>query len=119
MTVGGAGIGRAFALDATDQAEVDTVIAAAAEALGGPIDPLVNNAGGLIGRQTLTEMTDEHWFAVIDVNLMSTTPRAPLSRGLKLADPDPDPDPDADAWRDCGRLRVATRGGATQPHLAL
>ncbi|NYI42649.1 SDR family NAD(P)-dependent oxidoreductase [Demequina lutea] len=62
----------AFALDATDQAQVDTVIAAAAEALGGPIDLLVNNAGGLIGRQTLTEMTDEHWFAVIDVNLTST-----------------------------------------------
>ena len=62
----------AFALDATDQAEVDTVIAAAAEALGGPIDLLVNNAGGLVGRQTLAEMTDEHWFAVIDVNLTST-----------------------------------------------
>lgn len=63
----------AFAHDATDQAQVDTVIAAAAEALGGTIDLLVNNAGGLIGWQTLTEMTDEHWFAVIDVNLTSTS----------------------------------------------
>ena len=62
----------AFALDATDQAQVDTVIAAAAEALGGPVDVLINNAGGLVGRQTLTEMTDEHWFAVVDVNLTST-----------------------------------------------
>ena len=62
----------AFALDATDQTQVDTVIAAAAEALGGPIDLLVNNAGGLVGRQKLAEMSDEHWFAVIDVNLTST-----------------------------------------------
>jgi 3-oxoacyl-[acyl-carrier protein] reductase len=62
----------AFALDATDQAQVDTAVTAAAEALGGPIDLLVNNAGGLIGRQTIAEMTDEHWFAVIDVNLTST-----------------------------------------------
>ncbi len=62
----------AFALDATDQAQVDTVVTAAATALGGPIDLLVNNVGGLIGRQTLAEMTDEHWFAVIDVNLTST-----------------------------------------------
>jgi len=62
----------AFALDATDQRQVDTVVAAAAEALGGPIDLLVNNAGGLVGRQQLAEMTDEHWFAVVDVNLTST-----------------------------------------------
>ncbi|WP_372594371.1 SDR family NAD(P)-dependent oxidoreductase [Actinotalea sp.] len=62
----------AFALDATDQAQVDSVLAAAAEALGGPIDLLVNNAGGLVGRQSLAEMSDEHWFAVIDVNLTST-----------------------------------------------
>lgn len=62
----------AFALDATDQAQVDTVIAAAAEALGGPIDLLVNNAGGMVGRHQLAEMSDEHWFAVIDVNLTST-----------------------------------------------
>jgi 3-oxoacyl-[acyl-carrier protein] reductase len=64
--------GVAFALDATDQAQVDTVVTAAAEALGGPIDILVNNAGGLVGRQKLDEMTDEHWFAVMDVNLTST-----------------------------------------------
>jgi len=62
----------AFALDAIDQGQVDAVVAAAAETLGGPIDLLVNNAGGIVGRQKLAEMTDEHWFAVIDVNLTST-----------------------------------------------
>ncbi|WP_062208382.1 SDR family NAD(P)-dependent oxidoreductase [Demequina oxidasica] len=62
----------ALALNAIDQGEVDSVLAAATEALGGPIDLLVNNAGGLVGRQKLAEMTDEHWFAVVDVNLTST-----------------------------------------------
>jgi 3-oxoacyl-[acyl-carrier protein] reductase len=43
----------------------------AAEALGGRIDILVNNCGGLIGRVPLAEMSDEHWRGVIDVNLSS------------------------------------------------
>ncbi|WP_250445048.1 SDR family NAD(P)-dependent oxidoreductase [Actinotalea sp. C106] len=62
----------AFELDATDGAAVTAVVGQAVEALGGGIDVLVNNAGGLVGRQKVAEMTDEHWHAVIDVNLTST-----------------------------------------------
>jgi len=62
---------EAFALDATDSAQVDDVVGRAASALGGGIDILVNNAGGLVGRHPVAEMSDEHWHAVIDVNLTS------------------------------------------------
>lgn len=61
----------AHPLDATDSAAVDGVVAEVAEALGGPVDILVNNAGGLVGRHPIADMTDEHWHAVIDVNLTS------------------------------------------------
>lgn len=37
----------------------------------GRIDMLVNNAGGLVARQRVDEMSDEHWRAVLDVNLTS------------------------------------------------
>ena len=69
-----AGLGRtavAYAMDATDSADVDRVVAEAAAALGGGIDVLVNNAGGLVGRVPVTEMSDEHWHSVLDVNLTS------------------------------------------------
>jgi len=62
----------AFPLDATDSAQVDVVVARSVEALGGPVDVLVNNAGGLIGRHTVAEMSDEHWAAALGVNLTST-----------------------------------------------
>jgi 3-oxoacyl-[acyl-carrier protein] reductase len=61
----------AYALDAADSAAVDAVVDRAAAALGGPISILVNNAGGLLGRLPLAEMSDEHWRKVIDVNLFS------------------------------------------------
>ncbi|MGP7959580.1 SDR family NAD(P)-dependent oxidoreductase [Sanguibacter sp. A247] len=61
----------AFALDATDEAAVRDVIAQASDALGGPIDTLVNNAGGLVGRVTVAEMSLEHWRTVMDVNVTS------------------------------------------------
>ena len=63
--------GAAFSLDATDSAAVTDVVGRAAEALGGGIDILVNNAGGLVGRHEVAKMTDEHWDAVIGVNLTS------------------------------------------------
>ncbi|MCL3859392.1 3-oxoacyl-ACP reductase FabG [Actinotalea sp. K2] len=62
----------ALPLDATRSDQVDDVVAQAAQALGGGFDVLVNNAGGLVGRHPLAEMTDEHWRAVLDVNLTST-----------------------------------------------
>lgn len=61
----------AFALDATDETAVNDVVARASAALGGPIDTLVNNAGGLVGRVTVAEMSLEHWRTVMDVNVTS------------------------------------------------
>lgn len=56
-------------LDATNSVEVNQVFAKAAEELGGHIDILINNAGHLVGRAPIAEMTDEFWRKVIDVNL--------------------------------------------------
>ena len=64
--------GVALELDATDSGAVDEVVESAASALGGAIDVVVNNAGGLIGRVPIAEMSDEHWRTVLDVNLTST-----------------------------------------------
>jgi 3-oxoacyl-[acyl-carrier protein] reductase len=61
----------ALELDATSSAAVAEVVDAAADGLGGRIDILVNNGGGLIARQPVAEMTDEHWHRVIDLNLTS------------------------------------------------
>ena len=61
----------AFALDATDAAAVGDVVARAADALGGGIDVLVNNAGGLVARRPVADMSEEHWRAVVDLNLTS------------------------------------------------
>ncbi len=60
-----------YQLDASDSAQVNSVVAAAAHDLGGHIDILVNNAGDMLGRIPLLEMTDEHWRRVLDVNLSS------------------------------------------------
>ncbi len=32
----------------------------------------MNNAGHLVGRSTIADMSDEHWFKTINVNLTST-----------------------------------------------
>jgi 3-oxoacyl-[acyl-carrier protein] reductase len=61
-----------FHLDATDSGMVNQVMAQAAQELGGHIDILINNAGHLVGRVPIAEMTDEHWHQVIHVNLTST-----------------------------------------------
>lgn len=63
--------GYDFALDATDSAAVDRAVGEAAAALGGHIDILVNNSGGLVARNPLAELTDEHWHTVLDLNLSS------------------------------------------------
>ncbi len=59
-------------LDATDGAAVTETINAAAQRFGGRLDILVNNAGQLIQRVTVSEMPDEHWHKVMDVNVTST-----------------------------------------------
>ncbi|CAN0599657.1 unnamed protein product, partial [Ectocarpus sp. 12 AP-2014] len=65
--------GRAFALqgDLTKQADVDALVAKTVADFGG-IDVLVNNAGGLVARVKVAEMSDDHWNAVMDLNLTST-----------------------------------------------
>jgi NAD(P)-dependent dehydrogenase (short-subunit alcohol dehydrogenase family) len=77
------GLGRrakTFAGDVRDADQVNAFVADAVEFLGG-LDVLVTNAGHLVGRVPVGEMTDEHWHHVLDVNLTSTflTCRAALS----------------------------------------
>ena len=62
----------ALKLDATDGEEVKEVVGKVAEALGGHIDILMNNAGHLVGRSPIVDMTDEHWFKTFNVNVTST-----------------------------------------------
>ncbi|WCM49627.1 SDR family oxidoreductase [Pseudomonas sp. WJP1] len=54
----------------TVEAEVQALVAAAEQALGG-VDVLINNAG-LGGSKRVTEMSDEEWLRVIDVTLTGT-----------------------------------------------
>ena len=61
-----------FQLDATNGDQVKDVVGQVAKALGGHIDILMNNAGHLVGRSSIADMTDEHWFQTINVNLTST-----------------------------------------------
>lgn len=65
--------GNAFAMqgDLTNEAEVNALVERTASELGG-VDVLVNNAGGLIKRVPISEMSLEHWNAVMDLNLTST-----------------------------------------------
>ena len=57
--------------DLTDPAQADRVVQTAVDGLGS-LDILVNNAGHLVGRATVGEMSDEHWAAVMGVNVSST-----------------------------------------------
>jgi 3-oxoacyl-[acyl-carrier protein] reductase len=61
----------ALRLDATDSVEVNRVVPELARALDGHIDILINNAGHMVGRVPIAEMSDEHWHKVINVNLSS------------------------------------------------
>jgi 3-oxoacyl-[acyl-carrier protein] reductase len=61
-----------FKLDATNSGDVETVVTEAATRLGGKINFLVNNSGGLLARVPIDEMPDAHWHQVIDLNLSSS-----------------------------------------------
>lgn len=61
----------ARSMDAMNSAEVDQVVGEVAHVLDGHIDILINNAGHLVGRVPISEMSDTHWHKVIDVNLSS------------------------------------------------
>jgi 3-oxoacyl-[acyl-carrier protein] reductase len=65
--------GRAFAMqgDLTKKVDVEALVAKTVAEFGG-IDILVNNAGGLVARVKVADMPDEHWNAVMDLNLTST-----------------------------------------------
>lgn len=54
--------------DLTESAEADRVVASAVDHLGG-LDIVVNNAGHLVGRSTIAEMSDDHWAKVFAVNV--------------------------------------------------
>ncbi|MEU6847498.1 3-oxoacyl-ACP reductase family protein [Streptomyces sp. NPDC046716] len=62
---------KAFHADVTVTAEVDRLVAEATGFLGG-LDVLVCNAGHLIDRVAVAEMSDEHFDRVLDANLTST-----------------------------------------------
>lgn len=65
--------GRAFAMkgDLTKPEDVDALVAKTVAEFDS-INVLVNNAGGLIARKTVSEMPLAHWNAVMDLNLTST-----------------------------------------------
>lgn len=56
--------------DVTDRSQPAAILAATVERFGG-LDVLVNNAGGMLGRKTLTEMTDDHYDRVMELNAWS------------------------------------------------
>ncbi|MET7420169.1 3-oxoacyl-ACP reductase FabG [Dactylosporangium sp. NPDC005555] len=65
--------------DVTDTGQVDALVDTATGFLGG-LDILVCNAGHLVGRVAVADMSDEHFAKVTDVNLTATfrTVRAAL-----------------------------------------
>lgn len=65
--------GKAIAVqgDLTNEADVERLVTQTVEAFGS-VDVLVNNAGGLIARKTVVEMSLEHWETVMRLNLTST-----------------------------------------------
>lgn len=64
--------GNAFAMqgDLNTQEGVDALVAKTVSEFGG-LDVLVNNTGGLIARKKISEMSLEHWNAVMELNLTS------------------------------------------------
>ena len=56
--------------DVMDRSQPKQIVAKAL-ALYGRIDVLINNAGGMLGRKPLPEMSDEHYDRVMDLNAWS------------------------------------------------
>ncbi|WP_233887613.1 SDR family oxidoreductase [Paraburkholderia flagellata] len=65
-----AGTARAYALDVTDKAQVEAVVAAVVADFG-KLDVLINNAG-LMPIRPMAEVNTDEWDAMIDVNLKGT-----------------------------------------------
>jgi len=64
------GQASAFQADLSCASSAGTLVGRVLEQFG-RIDVLVNNAGSLVGRRTLLEITDEFWRQVMDINLDS------------------------------------------------
>jgi 3-oxoacyl-[acyl-carrier protein] reductase len=64
--------GRAITVqaDVTRASDVEALVKRAAEEFG-PVDVLVNNAGSLVERLRILELTEERWDEVMDLNLKS------------------------------------------------
>lgn len=61
----------AFQADVTNPAQLDNMVKEIEAQFGGTIDILVNNAGGMVKRVPNTEMDEEHYNKVMDVNFKS------------------------------------------------
>jgi 3-oxoacyl-[acyl-carrier protein] reductase len=59
-------------MNGTRAGSVNSCVAEAAQQLGGGFDFLINVAGGLVARKKMSEMDEEFWTRVIDLNLHST-----------------------------------------------
>ncbi|MXO90898.1 SDR family NAD(P)-dependent oxidoreductase [Pontixanthobacter aquaemixtae] len=72
--IAAAGGGKAVKVkaDVTKAGEVAALVAAARDAFGDAIHILVNNAGGLVARKTLSEMDEEFFNYVMQLNVTST-----------------------------------------------
>jgi len=68
--VGNGGKAVAIRADVTIAAEVDNLVRRTTKELG-PVDIMVNNAGSLIERLRLLEMSEARWDQVVDLNLKS------------------------------------------------
>jgi len=66
----GGGEAVAIRADVTSSAEVQAMVAAVREQWG-RVNILVNNAGDLIARRTLADMTEDYWDQVMALNLKS------------------------------------------------
>lgn len=64
------GTGKAYACDVTREMDVRAMVESVERDLG-PIGILVNNAGDLLGRQTLPDMTVQHYREVMDINVLT------------------------------------------------
>lgn len=65
------GEAAAFQADVTDVQAVRRMVGDVEQALGGEVNILVNNAGHLIRRMSVEEMSEEHYTQVMDVNMKS------------------------------------------------
>ncbi|GGG12033.1 3-oxoacyl-ACP reductase [Paenibacillus albidus] len=65
------GEAAAFCADVTDTAAIGAMITGIEARLGGPVELLINNAGHLVERSSITDMSEELYQKIMDVNLKS------------------------------------------------